>query len=218
MSSRQIDNSRRKAENTTRNRKKTEAAILNAVSSILIRDGASGLGINAVAREAGVDKVLIYRYFGGFDELLRAFGSWGGFWPSVEELLAGHDIASMPFSARLSFFLERAIDALRARPLTQEILAMEISGPNVLTDILNVSLEQWGRDISQRLAEGYPGDTERLNLIVTTLFAGIQYFMLRSRNTRLFGGIAIREDEGWQLIKQSLGRLCERIVDESSSA
>ncbi|MBA7933810.1 MULTISPECIES: TetR/AcrR family transcriptional regulator [Klebsiella] len=197
-----------------RDRNKTQGIILNAVGNILIRDGAAGLGINAVAREAGVDKVLIYRYFGGLDELLTAFGSYGGFWPSVDELLAGYDIAAMPFSARLQLFIDKIIDALRARPLTQEILAMEVSSPNVLTEILNVSLERWGLDVKVRLAEGYPGDVEKLNIIITTLFAGIQYFMLKSRSTPTFGGIAIQEDEGWKSIKESLNWLCEKIVDE----
>ena len=65
-----------------------------------------------------------------------------------------------------------------------------------------------------RLAEGYPGDIEKLNIIITTLFAGIQYFMLKSRSTPTFGGIAIQEDEGWKSIKESLNWLCEKIVDE----
>ena len=45
------------------------------------------VGVNAIAREAGVDKVLIYRYFGGLPELLRQWGASGRFWPSVDELL-----------------------------------------------------------------------------------------------------------------------------------
>jgi AcrR family transcriptional regulator len=201
----------------TRDRRKTQQSILNAVSRVLIRDGSAGLGINAVAREAGVDKVLIYRYFGGLDELLIAFSSSDNFWPPVEELLAGYDISTMLFSARLQLFIDRVIDALRIRPLTQEILAMEISNPNALTGILNLTMENWGHEIKTRLGAGYPGDVEKLNIIITTLFAGIQYFLLKSRNTPTFGGIAIQKDEGWLSIKQSLSWLCERMIDEPVS-
>lgn len=199
-----------------RDRQQTENAILDAVGSVLVRDGFTSLGINAIAREANVDKVLIYRYFGGMPELLQAFGAHGGFWPTVDELLGDLDMASLPFSQRLQLFIERVIDALRNRPLTLEILAMEVGAPNTLTDILNVTLERWGRDIAQRLAVGYSGDIDRLNIIMTTLFAGIQYLMLRSRSTTFFSGIPIREDEGWQSIKQSLGWLCTRMVDEDN--
>ena len=51
----------------------TRRKIIDAVGTILAKHGLEKLGINAVAREAGVDKVLIYRYFGGFEQLLKAF-------------------------------------------------------------------------------------------------------------------------------------------------
>lgn len=201
----------------SRDRKQTESAILDAVGRVLARDGYLKLGVNAIAREAEVDKVLIYRYFGGMPELLQAFGSHGGFWPSVDELLGDLDMAVLPFDQRMQRFIERIIDALRDRPLTLEILAMEIGSPNELTDILNVTLEQWGQDVAKQLGEGFHGDLERLNIIMTTLFAGVQYLMLRTRNTERFGGIPIREDQGWQSIEQSLAWLCSRMVDDHES-
>jgi AcrR family transcriptional regulator len=48
--------------------------LVRAVGTLLARDGFTALGVNAVAKEASVDKVLIYRYFGGMPELLGAFG------------------------------------------------------------------------------------------------------------------------------------------------
>jgi hypothetical protein len=55
----------------SRDRAATEERILAAVGQVLARDGFGAIGVNAIAREAGVDKVLIYRYFGGLPELLR---------------------------------------------------------------------------------------------------------------------------------------------------
>jgi len=48
---------------------------------VLARDGLVAVGINAIAKQAAVDKVLIYRYFGGLPELLRTWGASGRFWP-----------------------------------------------------------------------------------------------------------------------------------------
>jgi len=75
----------------TRDREATRARLIGAVGTLLAREGFKGLGVNAVAREAGVDKVLIYRYFGGLSELIADFGREGNFWPSIKEL-AGGDI------------------------------------------------------------------------------------------------------------------------------
>src|SRR5205085_7445344 len=69
-----------------RNRADTTARILAAVGEVLARDGFGALGVNAVAKHAGVDKVLIYRYFGGMSQLLKAWGESGRFWPGVDEL------------------------------------------------------------------------------------------------------------------------------------
>src|SRR5512137_2267848 len=66
--------SRRDGAGRGRDREATERRILDAAGRLLARDGFSGLGINAVAREAGVDKVLIYRYFGGIEALLDTWG------------------------------------------------------------------------------------------------------------------------------------------------
>jgi len=67
----------------------TEAELVRAVGRVIDRDGMGKLGVNAVAREAGVDKALIYRYFDGLPGLLRAFGESADFWPTVEEVLDG---------------------------------------------------------------------------------------------------------------------------------
>ena len=55
-----------------RNRPVTERKLIRAVEKLLARGGFGMLGPSAVAREAGVDKMLIYRYFGNLDGLVAA--------------------------------------------------------------------------------------------------------------------------------------------------
>src|SRR5206468_332459 len=66
----------------------TKAKILRAAGALLARAGFGAVGVSAIADEAGVGKPLIYRYFGGLDGLLDAFGKAEDFWPHAEELLA----------------------------------------------------------------------------------------------------------------------------------
>lgn len=98
-----------------RNREETTARILGAVGEVLARDGFGGIGINAIARQAGVDKVLIYRYFGGLPELLQAWGASGRFWPSVDELLGDDREAflALPLAERYVRFFEHFVAGLR---------------------------------------------------------------------------------------------------------
>src|SRR5271155_5339461 len=81
-----------------RDRERTRGKILAAVGRVLARKGSKGLGINAISREAKVDKVLIYRYFGGIDQLYRAFALEGNTFPSLEEVAEGRlqEFPSLP--------------------------------------------------------------------------------------------------------------------------
>ena len=189
-----------------RDRAATEERILAAVGEVLARDGFSAIGVNAIAREAGVDKVLIYRYFGGLDELLRQWGASGRFWPGVDEMLGADPQAmlSLPVHERYAMFFERFIDALRARPLTIEILAAEIVTRNQLTAILEAEREQWGEQVEASIGGADFQQRPQLRGVTLLLVSGVMYLLLRARTIRIFGGLDLRSDEAWAALKASV--------------
>ena len=63
-----------------KDRERTEKKILDAVGSIIASDGFEGIGINAVAQQAGVSKMLIYRYFEGLNELISSYLLQKDYW------------------------------------------------------------------------------------------------------------------------------------------
>jgi AcrR family transcriptional regulator len=197
-----------------RDRGATEERIVAAVGVVLARDGFGALGINAIAREAGVDKVLIYRYFGGLPELLQRWGASGRFWPSVQELLGddAEGVHALPLAQRYVLFFDRFIDALRARPLTLEILAAETIERNELTAILEAEREQWGFQ-AEALFGG--ADFERapqLRGITLLLVAGVMYLLVRARKIRIFGGIDLQSDAGWAALKDSVAGMAQPML------
>jgi AcrR family transcriptional regulator len=189
-----------------RDRAATEEGILAAVGEVLARDGFGGIGVNAIARQCGIDKVLIYRYFGGLSELLRLWGSSGRFWPTVDELLGPEPqpILSLPAAERYAAVFERFIDALRARPLTIEILAAEIVERNDLTAILETEREQWGAQVEARFGGEDFRRRPHLRGVTLLMVAGVQHLLVRSRTIRAFGGADLANDAGWNLLKSSL--------------
>ena len=204
----------------TRDRGATERAILAAVGEVLARDGFAAIGVNAIAKQAGVDKVLIYRYFGGLPELLQAWGASGRFWPDLDELVGTDRAAFMglPAAERYALFIEHFIDALRARPLTIEILAAEILQRNELSAILETEREQWGEQASVLLASGPEFEARpEMHGLTILLIAGVQYLLVRARTIRIFGGIDIREDAGWNVLKQSARALGQTLLSEGAT-
>lgn len=200
---------------TTRKRDSTAAKIIEAVGSVLARDGFAKIGINAIAREAGVDKVLIYRYFDGLPNLLSAWAGSGAFWPTVEQLIDASppNLMALPLAQRYTLFLNHFIDSLRARPLTIEILAGEINHRNVLTEIIEQQREQWGNEVIRTLTQAsdhaaYP----ELLPLTNVLIAGVQHLLIRARSIRNFGGLDIQSDEAWHQVKQSIALMARKLL------
>ena len=193
---------------TTRDRDRTTRQLIEAVGRVLARDGFERCGVNAVAREAGLDKVLIYRYFAGMPGLLNAYGESNTFWPSVDEILgANRSALTLPLGERLEMILDALLEALRSRPETLAIMAWELVQRNPLTDMLAEVREKWGRELIaisafDANAQGQLGED---GIALTNLvFAGIQYLLLRARTVADYGGLALNSDEGWQRIRRAI--------------
>lgn len=194
----------------SRDAEATRDRILAAVGRLLVREGFGALGVNAVAREAQVDKVLIYRYFGGIDPLLEAWGSASDFWPSVEEILGdGPEAEPGDFAAGM---LSRHIEALRARPHTLEVMAWEAVTRHPLTRILDRIRETRSQQLMEALPPGLRESALDLPAISALLGAGMQHLLLRSRTVETFNGVPIARPEGWSRIESALQTLCRALL------
>jgi AcrR family transcriptional regulator len=205
-----------RAPRLTRDRAATEKLILGAVGEVLAREGFKGIGVNAIAAEAGVDKVLIYRYFGGLPELLKAWGESGRFWPELQELVGPDPAAflALPMAQRYARFVDHFIDGLRARPLTLAVMAAEVTERNALTAILEAEREAWGAQVGRVLAGPEAAHRPELQGVTLLLIAGVQYLLVRSLQIRVFGGIDLRSDAGWTTLKKSVHALAATLFPE----
>jgi AcrR family transcriptional regulator len=206
------------ARRPARDRAATEARILAAVGEVLARDGCAGIGVNAVAKQAGVDKVLIYRYFGGLPELLRAFAASGGFWPTLAELL-GPDPAvflSLPVAERYAGFFDHFVEALRARPLTVEILAGEVAERNELTAILEAEREAWGLEAVRVLGGPELAREPWAGTLMNVLVAGVQHLLVRARQIRIWSGMDLHSDAAWLQIRGAVRDMAAKTFPPAS--
>lgn len=63
-----------------KNRERTKQKFLDAVGEIITTEGYTGLGVNKIARQAGMNKSLIYSYFGGVNNLIQQHARSNDFW------------------------------------------------------------------------------------------------------------------------------------------
>lgn len=194
-----------------RDRSATEERILAAVGEVLAAEGFGGIGVNAIAKQAGVDKVLIYRYFGGLPELLRTWGASGRFWPRVQDLLGDDPGAfhALPAAERYTRFFEHFVAELRQRPITLEILVAELNERNELTAILETEREQWGEEAARVLGGAEWAERPMLRGLTLLLVAGVQHLLLRARRLRVFGGFDLASDADWAALLASVRATAE---------
>ncbi len=189
-----------------RSREQTRQRILQAVSSLLLEQGFPSIGINAVARKAGCDKVLIYRYFGGLDGLLEEFAGQNDLWWQVEEIITespGH-CDDLPLNDYLQTLLGRYVEALESRPLTLEIMAWEMSEENNLTRELQRIRSERGMLLVKRVRELYHQPTVDIGGTLGVFGAAVNYLVIRTRRqSRQY-----RTEEWWRL-QQTIKRLMD---------
>lgn len=196
-----------------RNRDMTRQKILDVVGGVLAENGFRGLGINAVARAAGVDKVLIYRYFGGLPELLAAYAKEGDFWPSRDEVvLAGPGWAGLPSADRAKQMLRRFGEALARRPVTLELMRWELLDRNELTDVLAKHREDLGLEMLAALDA--PRDTDVV-AIASLLAMAQTYLLLRTKTADSYNGIRLDTLEGQARFSNAMDHLVDLVFGDA---
>lgn len=185
-----------------RRRIETEERLQRAIEELICENGVESLGVNAVAAKAGVDKALIYRYFGGLEGLVRAYAEGADFWPTVDEVLGSErEVLALDEPAKVAAeIFRRQSLGLRQRPVTLEILARECVARGPLTSMLDDVRERRTSEMfSELLASDF--DVDSNELVLSQIFsAAINYLAIRSRFISMFGGVDLRTEEGWESI------------------
>ncbi len=194
----------------TRNRLQTEQRILDAVGIILLEKGYPAVGINAIARQAGCDKVLIYRYFGGFDELLLGFAETTTLWWEVDEIISetAAECAEIALPDYLQTLLSRYVKALEARPMALEIMAWEMSAQNNLTNTLARIRAERGMELVKRIRAFYQQPNIDIGGILGVFGAAINYLIIRTRKQSQ----QYKTEEWWRL-QQTIAKLLQAYAD-----
>lgn len=202
-----------------RDKEETKAKILAAVGKLLAESGFQQLGVNAIAREAGVDKVLIYRYFENLPSLLHTFAKEGDYWITTEALIANEATVDVESLANcMSHLLGVFLNDFKERPVTQEIMRWELLEGNELTGELanvrdNVALESLNF-LKQKFK--FPEDTD-IPAISAVLIAGVIYLVLRNKVSKTFMGLDFSSPTTWQRVESAIESLIKSTVKDNYS-
>jgi AcrR family transcriptional regulator len=198
-----------------RNKELTKDKLVKTVGKVIAEVGFQQLGVNVVARAAGVDKKLIYRYFQGLPGLVAAYGQTVDFWPTVDELL-GDDlegIHEMPPSEVMSHFFKQYLRAILRRPHTLEILAWEAIERNDLTKVLEDVRAKTALEFFELMQEDPPEGVD-MTALVLVMAGAVNFLAVRSRIHNSLGGVDLQSEDGWRRIERTLEFMFEKILSK----
>lgn len=198
------------ARDRSRDRPATELRILDAAQAILTDQGPSGFGVNAVARAAGVDKQLIYRYFGGLEGLLGALGERLGHWWQDRLLEGAPATTPRSYGDLIEMLALRLVHVLRTERLAQQCALWELSDASspvaALAAARSRALGAWmGR--TRGTLQPPPGvDAPAINALIVS---GISYFVLASRTSASVVGLPTDDEATWNRIETAIRGLVQ---------
>ncbi len=193
-----------------RDRHATRARLLAAAEQLIARDGVAAARITAIADLAGVDKVLIYRYFGGRAQLLRALVSERRLWPSgdenKQELDPARD-ATGSLAGDLTAMLLATARHLRAHPLSRRAAVWELGEHDEFAREFAAARDERTRAIIATLRARHQERLPRfvdLEAVVALLTAAVTQLALRSGAGSTFAGLDLRRAEDWRRVERAL--------------
>lgn len=192
-------------------RTETEKKIVNAMREQLSEHGFREIGINAIARRAGVPKELIYRYFGSVEAILERMMREQDFWPSLRWLKQLSGDGDKPTSA--ANMILRQGQFLRENDVLREIRNWELVDKNEVTAKL---AEERERASLQFLKDHDLAPEDAKTPQIALLFAGMLYLTLRSNTANSFMGIPLDSEGGWDRLNDAVLRSIEQVFKDEN--
>lgn len=190
-----------------RDRETTEKRILDTIGQMISENGFEKIGINAVATQSGVSKILIYRYFGSVEGLMATYIRQHDFWINFPQ--------GLPERNKLPEYLKQMfrsqIEQLRSNPTLRRLHRWELSSDNEIIVKLREQRENVGMQRIKRISEltGYP--LKELEVLASVLTASITYLVMLEEFCPVYNGIPLNNNSGWEQITQGIDSLIDKV-------
>lgn len=201
-------------EKLQRNRAGTTQRIIDALERILAQEGLQGVGVSAIAQEAKVSKVLIYRYFGSIDGLLEYYVKMGRIVPHhtptwLEQIQPTTPAELAPIWSGQSLQLFRQLRACRA---SRELLKAAVTEKEPLAETISKSMDAEMTRLAQQMAFIEGGDHQATSAVI---LGALSFLTIQAQNDRTMMGIDLRSEEGWSRIEEAVKGIYKAVAKQA---
>jgi AcrR family transcriptional regulator len=190
-----------------RDRAQTEKRLIEAVGQIITESGFDKIGINRIASRSGINKILIYRYFGGLDGLLQAY-----YRQTRSNIIQPIDLEQFRHLP-LDQFFEKSCDYLidLYRRIRQDVEAQEFLKAGLLADTNTNPIPNEREDQLRQVLDELAGIVriENGRAVAAILSSALTVLSIREQQARPVLGINLHTDEGVQQIEAAFRLIYE---------
>ncbi|GAA4910173.1 TetR/AcrR family transcriptional regulator [Mucilaginibacter defluvii] len=184
----------------TRNKELTKRKLMDAVGEILRKEGYAGLGVNKVAKQAGVTKKLIYDYFDrNFNNLIEAYiletDYWMMFADKVKELTERHQFTDN--QKLITDILQNQFRYFYLDKQLQELIIWELTAKSPLMRSIHHVRESLGQQLFEMTDTHFKKTNINFRAVAALLVGGIYYSILHTRhNGGRFSDLDVSTEQG----------------------
>lgn len=189
----------------------TENRLLDALETVLVRDGIRQLSLNSIVEEAGVAKPLLYRYFDNLPGLLTAWVERRGGLPAGVDSAPDEPGRSRElndaFRRRVADGLVQSAESLRRQPIILEMLAEELTADSEISVPFAKARRKQGEPFLRAMLSDKRYVDPEIRGKIIVLYAAISYLAMRSARSPNFMGLRLDTDDGWADAMNMIRRL-----------
>lgn len=194
-----------------KNRALTERRLIDAVGVVIRTKGYKSLGVNVVAKEADVNKKLIYRYFGTFEKLVEAYILENDYWMNLSRKMENviqcksdpgdmKEVIVSLLEGQFAYFFEHQA--------MQDIILWEVTEHEALLNSISNVREIIGHVIFEKMDTVFKDTGINLRAVSALLVSGIYYMILHARkNESTVCEINVRSEAGQQEILKAVRQI-----------
>jgi len=200
---------RKIVEGPIRSKEKSKQKLLNAVGKLLRTKGYTALKVNDIATTAGLDKKLIYNYFGGTDQLIDEYIRSNDFWSNISNTPTSITDGGEALTKEM---LSSQFEYMFKNKEFQRIIIWRLSESRKSLRKLTDKQEENGERLFQSIVDPHFGDNaKRYRAITAVLISGLYYLnMYQAVNGSVFCGLDMKSEEGRNEVKEAVNFLIEQ--------
>jgi AcrR family transcriptional regulator len=190
----------------------TKRKLIDAVGEIINSKGFRAVRTSSVARIAGVDRKLVYRYFGNLNNLTETYIIENDYWMLFSDQLKKllNEAKTEESGIIISGILQELFKFFLQEKEMQNLILMELNGGNRMMQSIHNARESLGQDFLEITDPHFINSTVNFRAVSALLVGGIYYIILHTRsNGNKFADINVKSDDGASAILETIGQVVE---------